>query len=53
MNTKSLSKGFYQSIEDLKPEKSFVVYHGSERYPLGKNIEAIGLVEFIEEMNRV
>ncbi len=50
LNTNSLSKGFYQSIEDLKPEKSFVVYHGDERYPIAENIEAIGLVGFIEEM---
>lgn len=38
-----LEKGFHHAREDLKPERSFVVYSGSERYPMAKNVEAIGL----------
>ena len=36
-------KGFHHAREDLKPERSFLVYSGSERYPMAKNVEAIGL----------
>jgi predicted AAA+ superfamily ATPase len=38
-----LEKGFHHAREDLKPERSFVVYSGSERYPMAKTVEAIGL----------
>ena len=38
-----LEKGFHHAREDLKPERSFVVYSGSERYPMAQNVEAIGL----------
>lgn len=40
-----LEKGFHFAREDLKPEKSFVVYSGDDRYPLGEDTEAIGLRE--------
>ncbi|MDT8429369.1 MAG: ATP-binding protein [Pseudomonadales bacterium] len=39
------SKGFYNACEDLKPARSFVVYSGEDRYPINKNVEAIGLRE--------
>ena len=38
-----LERGFHHAREDLKPERSFVVYSGSERYPMAENVEAIGL----------
>ncbi len=41
------TKGFYNAIEDLKPDKAFVVYSGNERYPVSQGVEAIGLHEFI------
>lgn len=37
------SKGFYNACEDLKPERSFIVHGGDERYPVARDIEAIGL----------
>jgi predicted AAA+ superfamily ATPase len=40
-------KGFHFARKDLKPEKSFVVYSGKERYPLMEGIEAIGLAELV------
>jgi len=40
-----VSKGFYISIEDIKPSKAFIVYAGDECYPKGKGVEAIGLGE--------
>lgn len=43
-------RGFYNSLEDLKPKKSFVVHSGSDRYPIAKGIEAISLRELAEEL---
>ena len=40
-----LEKGFHFARQDLKPEKSFVVYSGDDRYPLDEGVEAIGLWE--------
>ena len=40
-----LDKGFHHAREDLKPERSFVVYSGEERYPKAEGIEIIGLRE--------
>ena len=38
-------KGFFNSYADLKPDRAFVVYAGTERYPIAENVEAIGLRE--------
>jgi predicted AAA+ superfamily ATPase len=38
-----IEKGFYIAAEDIKPDKCFVVYPGTERYPIKKDIEAISL----------
>lgn len=40
-----LEKGFHHAREDLKPERSFVVYSGEDRYPKGAGIEVIGVAE--------
>lgn len=46
-----LERGLRSALEDVRPERSFVVYPGDERYPLGKDIEAIGLPELCEELS--
>jgi predicted AAA+ superfamily ATPase len=38
-----LERGFHTAREDLKPERSFVVHSGPDRYPLGDGIEALSL----------
>jgi predicted AAA+ superfamily ATPase len=38
-----LERGLRSALEDLQPERSFVVYPGSERYALGAGVEAIDL----------
>lgn len=43
-----LAKGFYSAMEDIKPNKSFVVYSGKDRYPYSAGIEVIGLMEMAE-----
>jgi hypothetical protein len=40
-----LAKGFHHAREDLEPERSFVVYSGTERYPLAEGVMAISLGE--------
>ena len=41
----SLGRGFHSAVADLAPARSFVVYGGSERYPVGESVEVIGLPE--------
>lgn len=46
-----LERGLRSALDDVKPERSFVVYPGQERYPLGKGVETIGLPELCEELS--
>lgn len=43
-----LERGFHQARQDLSPDRSFVVYSGTERYPLMDGIEALGLREMAQ-----
>jgi len=40
-----VDRGFHNARADVKPARAFVVYAGSDRYPLGDGIEAIGVRE--------
>ena len=44
-------KGFYHAIDDLKPERSYLVHSGDERYPIAENVNAIGLYELARELS--
>jgi uncharacterized protein len=46
----SLSKGFYAGCEDIKPDKRFVVYSGSDSFPMGEGITAISLPNLMQEL---
>lgn len=46
----SLSKGFYLGCEDIGATKRFLVYPGTERYPMTGNAEAIPLAEMVREI---
>ena len=46
-----LERGMRSALADIEPERSFVVYPGSERYPLGDGIEVIGLAELCAELS--
>ena len=48
--TARMEKGFHHARADLGPAKSFVVYSGEERYPLGPEIEAIGVRELAQNL---
>jgi hypothetical protein len=43
--TPSLERGFYSACDDVRPDRSFVVYPGNDRYPLSNKVEAISLYE--------
>jgi predicted AAA+ superfamily ATPase len=47
------TKGFYNAIEDLKPDKSFVVYSGGDRYPINAAVEAIGVYELASILEKL
>ena len=46
-------KGFHNAREDIKPERSFVVYAGEERYPIMEDVEAISLSELAKELHHL
>jgi len=39
-----LERGFHSACADLHPEKRFLVYPGSEKFPLDESTDAIGVV---------
>ena len=43
----TLTRGFHSAREDLHPARSFVVYPGTERYPVAQGVEAVGLRELV------
>lgn len=45
-----LRRGFTAAWDDVKPERGFVVYAGPDRYPIRRDVEAIGLVELCREL---
>ena len=42
-----LTRGFYSACEDVGATEKFVIYFGSERFSLGNDIEAIGVLDFL------
>ena len=44
-STPKPTRGFYSALEDVAPDKTFVVYAGDERYPLSEGVDALGLSE--------
>jgi hypothetical protein len=44
------SKGFHHARADLQPARTFIVYPGQDRYPLGDGVEVIGLRELAGEL---
>jgi predicted AAA+ superfamily ATPase len=48
--TPSLSKGFYNVLDDLQVPKAFVITPGDKHYPLDKNITVSGLQFFLKSI---
>lgn len=45
-----VERGFHQACADLNPAKQFVVYGGTERFPLNADTEAVGVSELAAQM---
>ena len=45
-------RGFHHAREDVRPERAFIVYSGEERYPITKDVEAVGLREMVSLIER-
>ncbi|MGI9303767.1 MAG: DUF4143 domain-containing protein [Gammaproteobacteria bacterium] len=43
------AKGFHHACADVKPEAKFVVYPGSERFPVSRDVEAISLTDLMRQ----
>ena len=43
-------KGFRQVISDLKTSKNFIIYSGTERYPVDKETEVLSLEAFLKDV---
>jgi uncharacterized protein len=48
-----LGKGFHAARADLDPTRAFVVYSGTERFPLAANTEAIGVRELAQSLSEL
>ena len=48
-----IERGFHSACADLKPQKRFVVYPGTERFPLGEKTDAIGVVALAKALQAV
>jgi len=46
----TLGKGFYQACEDIRPTRKYVVYSGTDRFPLQQGVEAIPLPQLAAEI---
>lgn len=43
-----LEKGFHIACQDIQPDRTFVVYPGTESFPISKSTEAINLADLSE-----
>ena len=48
--TPSIARGVHHALEDVQPDRAFVVYSGRDRYPRSANLEVIGLRELSQEL---
>jgi uncharacterized protein len=44
----TVTKGFHFACADVRATRKFLIYPGNERFPLSNDIEAIGLLAFLE-----
>ncbi len=46
-----ISHGFYSAVDDVKPNKKFIIYSGNEKYLMKNDIEVIGLFSFLQKLH--
>lgn len=49
-STPSVSRGFHIGCSDIKANRKLVVYPGNERFSLGQDVEATGLLNLVSEL---
>jgi len=47
-----VSAGFHRAAADLQATRKLVVYAGQDRFPLGQDTEAVGVLAFLSEVKR-
>ncbi|HCJ12612.1 MAG TPA: ATPase [Opitutae bacterium] len=45
-----VKRGFYEACEDLQPTRQFVIYDGTENFPLNEHLQAMGLTAFLKDL---
>lgn len=45
-----MERGFRQALDDIAPERAFIVYGGKDRYPKAGNVEAISLHDLAADL---
>ncbi len=51
-NAPSLSASFYTAVEDIGPDKVYVVTPSTQRHPIGERVEVLGLREVLSVLTR-
>lgn len=46
-------RGFHEACRDVGASRRFVVYPGTERFPIGANVHAVGLADLMQELRRM
>lgn len=52
-NSPKVTKGMKIAIEDVGTDQNFVITHSSDRFPISKGIEAVGLWEFLRWVTKL
>lgn len=47
------TKGFRLASKDIGASRNFIIYPGSDRFPLAENTEAVGFSEFVNDLERI
>lgn len=48
-----VERGFYNALEDVQPDKAFIVYPGEEVYPISQAVEVVGLLPLIKYLKKL
>lgn len=46
----ALSRGFHIACADIKADRKFVIYSGTDRFPMGEDVTALSLADIMQEI---
>lgn len=52
-NAPSMTKGFANVIEDNQTETNYIIHTGNDTFPVAKNVQAVGVLEWLEVVRGV